>query len=221
MSRKHFLLPITAILAFGLMSIFATSATAHPSSGICSGCHTLSSSVVVKATETANNGATASYNVTVKGPGTANGWAVYNGSTRITYASGGSGAFNVAAGKTYTVFGGNLGSSKLYNSVTISPVASGTPNASGTPDATNTPVPVPTTTYHRHFNLHGHRYNHLKAVLKNKATGQKYTAAINRKGNALFKHISVGSYRLTTTGNSHYKFGSRSITIHLPEADDD
>jgi hypothetical protein len=221
MSRKHFLLPVVAVLVFGLMSVFATSAMAHPNSGICSGCHTLSSSVVVKATETANNGATASYSVSVKGPGSASGWAVYSGSSRITYASGGAGTFNVTAGKTYTVFGGNLGSSKLYNSVTISPAASGTPSASGTPDVTNTPVPVPTTTYRRHFNLHGHRYNHLKAVLKNKATGVKYTVAINRKGNAVFRHIPVGSYRLTTTGNKHYKFASRSITIHLPAAEDD
>jgi hypothetical protein len=227
MSKKHFLVPIAAVLAFGLMSVFATSAIASPSLGVCGGCHSLNSSVVVKATQTANNGSTATYSISVKGPGAANGWAVYAGSARQAYGSGGSGTVSVAVGKTYTVYGGNLGSSKLYNTTSISPVAppsggtTGTPNATGTPAPTPDPAATATTSYRVHFNLHHHRYLRLKAVLTSKATGKRYYAGINRKGNATFKSVPVGAYRLSTTGNRHYKFKARTVRIGVHEEEDD
>ena len=219
--RKRVFASIAMVLSLGLMAGFASTAVASPNLGQCGSCHTKSTSVTVKATQTANNGSSATFKVSVSGPGSANGWAVYAGSTRKTYGSGGSGTFTVADGVTYTVYGGNVGSSKLYNTTSISPAAvatSGTPNTTATA-STDTSA---TTSYRRHFNLHHHRYNHLKAVLTNKATGKKYYAAINRRGNAYFRSVPVGHYRLSTTGNRHYKFRSRSVNIqiHLENEDD-
>ena len=230
--HKRFLGPLLAILTFGLVSAFATSALALPSYGVCSGCHSLSSAVVVHATQTANNGTAAQYSVTVSGPNAGNGWAVYQGSTRITFASGASGSFSVNDGASYTVYGGNAnGSTQLYNKVTISPVAPPvTPPAPGgsggttpTPAATQTvtPNPVPTTTYRVHFNLHHHYYRGLKAVLVNNVDGSRRVAAVNRKGNAVFQNIAIGSYRLSTKGNRRYHYRARNVNITLPVGEND
>ena len=235
--QKRYPAAIASLLAASLMLVFASSAIALPSYGVCSGCHSLSSAVTVKATQTANNGTTASYSVSVSGPNAGNGWAVYQGSTRVAYATGASGTFSVAAGKTYTVYGGNAnGNTQLYNKVTISPVAStpppptpspgtsGTPGATGTPDPTGTPVPVqsapPPVTYRAHFNLHHHYYRGLKAVLKNTSTGAIFKVTVNRSGNAIF-HVPAGSYRLSASGNSHYKFKAKTVRIGMPSAEQD
>jgi hypothetical protein len=224
--QKRFPAGIAVVIAIGLMLAFASSALGLPSYGVCSGCHSLSSAVIVKATQTSNNGTTANYSVTVSGPNAGNGWAVYDGSTRLAYATAASGTFAVADGKTYTVYGGNAnGNQQLYNKVTISPASptpppapspgtSGTPGATGTPDPTGTPVPAPgdTVTYRVHFNVHHHNYKGLKAVLKNANDGTQYTAAINRNGNAVF-HVPAGTYRLSVTGNSHFKVKARTVYI--------
>lgn len=221
--KKRFTLPILAALTVGLIAMFATSAMALPSYGLCSSCHTLSTSVKVTATQKSNNGATASYGVAVSGPNAGNGWAVYQGSTRITYATGASGTFSVVAGKTYTVYGGNAnGSTQLYNKITISPVASspasGTSNASGTTDPTPLPTTAPTVKYVVHFNLHRHSYKGLKAKLRD--SGHMFLATVNRKGTATFPRIPAGVYRLSATGNSHFKFKAKSVRVGLSEEDD-
>jgi hypothetical protein len=228
---------IPALLAFILAAAFATPAMASPNLGVCSGCHSLNTAVGVTATQTGNNGTTATYNVTVTGPGSASGWAVYQGSTRITYGSGASGSFSVATGKTYTVYGGNLGSSKLYNSISISPAAATpppaptpTPTPTPTPNPTPTPTPVPTATpdptptptigtvtYRAHFNTHRRYYKGLKAVLTNTSTGKVYSAAINKSGNAVFQ-VPAGTYRLSVTGNKRFKFKAKTVKIAAPKS---
>jgi hypothetical protein len=219
--NKRITLAIAMALAVGALGVFASSALAHPNSGVCSNCHSLSSSVVVQATMTGNDGVNAAYHVSISGPRAGFGWAVYEGTSRKTYGSGASGTFSVVAGKTYTVYGGNAdGSAQLYNKVTISPAAS--TNTSPTPGTTSTPVPAPTpdpkVKYVAHFNLHHHYYKNLRAVLT--GNGHKYLAWVNRKGNATFS-VPAGSYRLSVTGNKHYKFKAKTISIGISEEDDD
>jgi hypothetical protein len=228
--KKRTTIGIPALLAVVLATAFAAPAMASPSLGVCSGCHSLSTSVQVTATQATNNGTTATYNVSVTGPGSASGWAVYQGSTRITYGSGASGSFSVTTGRTYTVYGGNLGSSKLYNSISISPAAATPPpTPTPTPNPTPTPTPVPTTTpsptptptpapeaglvtYRAHFKTHHRYYKGLKAVLKNTSTGTVSSAAINKNGDAVFQ-VPAGTYRLTVTGNKKFKFKAKTVKI--------
>lgn len=230
--KRRLSIAVALAVALGAVAAFASTAVASPNLGMCSSCHSLSSSVVVKATQTSNNGTTASYNVSVSGPRASFGWAVYDGSTRLKYAAGSSGSFSVTTGKTYTVFGGNAdGSAQLYNKITVSPIAStppttppstppsGTPSATGTPDPGTTVTPEPKIHWSVHFNLHHRHYKGLKAVLKS-TSGAKYYSAINRRGNAVF-NVPAGAYRLSTTGNKHYKFKTKRVMIGVHESEDD
>jgi hypothetical protein len=236
--RKRITIGIPALLAFALAAAFATPAMASPDSGRCSSCHTLSTAVGVAATQTGNNGTTATYSVAVSSTNSAKGWAVYQGTTRIAYGSGATGTFSVATGQTYTVYGASAGSSRVYNSISITPVAPTPPPAPApTPDpapapapdpapapapaptpaptATPNPTPAPaigTVAYRAHFNTHRRYYKGLKAVLKNTATGKVYSAAINKSGDAVFQ-VPAGTYRLSVTGNKRFKFKAKTVKI--------
>lgn len=72
-------------------------------------------------------------------------------------------------------------------------------------------------TYRAHFNTHKRYYKGLKAVLKNSTTGAVYSAAINKRGDAVFQ-VPAGTYRLSVTGNSKFKFKAKTITIAAPKA---
>lgn len=233
---------IPVLLAFTVAATFAAPAMASPDMGRCNSCHTLSTAVGVSATQTSNNGTTATYNVTVTSSNSAKGWAVYQGTTRIAYGSGASGTFSVTNGQTYTVYGASSGSSRVYNTISISPTAptpppaptptpTPTPPPAPTPNPTPTPSPVPTitptptpapatVTYRAHFNTHRRYYKGLKAVLKNITTGAVYSAAINRRGDAVFQ-VPAGTYRLSVTGNKKFKFKARTITIAPPQVEND
>lgn len=139
--KKRITIGIPALLAFTLAAAFTAPAMASPDSGRCSSCHTLSTAVGVTAAQTGNNGTTATYGVAVTSSNSAKGWAVYQGTTRIAYGSGASGTFSVTTGQTYTVYGGSAGSSRVYNSISISPVA---PAPTPTPPPAPTPTPTPT-----------------------------------------------------------------------------
>lgn len=248
--NRRITIGIPALLAFILAAAFATPAMASPDSGRCSGCHTLSTAVGVTATQTGNNGTTATYSVAVSSTNSAKGWAVYQGTTRIAYGSGASGTFSVANGQTYTVYGASSGSSRVYNSISITPIAptppptptpTPDPTPAPTPDPTPTPTPDPTpaptpdptatpnptpaptigtVTYRAHFNTHRRYYKGLKAVLTNTSTGKVYSAAINKSGNAVFQ-VPAGTYRLSVTGNKRFKFKAKTVKIAAPKSNHD
>jgi hypothetical protein len=118
--------PLVAVALFGLMAAFATSAHAMPTkTTACSGCHTQNAAVVVGAAQTSNNGTTASYTISVNNPLGMNGWAVFNGATKVGGAAGAGGTVALNVGTTYTVYGvsGNGNGAEEYNSIQVTPVA--------------------------------------------------------------------------------------------------
>jgi hypothetical protein len=72
-------------------------------------------------------------------------------------------------------------------------------------------------TYRAHFNTHKRYYKGLKAVLRNTATGAVFSAAIDKKGEAVFQ-VPAGTYRLSVTGNSKFKFKAKTVRIAEPRA---
>jgi hypothetical protein len=131
---------MVAIATVVLIGAFATTAQAFPTkTSACTGCHSKNTAVKVTATQTANDGTTATYKVTVAGPNSILGWAVLSGSTNIANATAGTGTFQVPVGKTYTVWGVSKTSSSMAgsNSIAISPTAP----VVLPPEPTTTPVP--------------------------------------------------------------------------------
>jgi hypothetical protein len=216
--KKRFV--ATAILAMVVMAAFATTAQAFPTkTSACSGCHTKSTTVHVTAVQTANNGVTATYQVTVTGPNAILGWTVLSGTTNVKNATAGTGTFSVPVGKTYTVWGVSKTSAAMpySNSITISPVApvvvvpptpvptttpnpTTTPEPTATPEPTTTPVPVYTVGMRMHF-------EHPKgAVVKliDVVTGKVFYGHITRSHNRItFSNVPAGTYTLTTKYKGH------------------
>ena len=137
---------IAATSVFAVALAMASSAMATPSrSGQCGGCHNPNSAIVVTATQTSNNGMNATYNVGVSNPYAdgVTGWGVFNGSTKVAGALG-AGAFTVAVGKTYTVWGVAGTKGRGTKSITISPAAP--PPVNNTGDTTPPAVTLTTPT---------------------------------------------------------------------------
>ncbi len=141
-----------AALAAALFVFVALLATVSPAfatptrSGSCGGCHSPNTAIVVKATQTSNDGVNAVYAVTVSNPyndGVAS-WAVFNASTKVSAAMGSSANVTVAVGKTYTVWGVSGKTGRGANSITISPSAA--PPPPPPPGTTDTVAPVVTIT---------------------------------------------------------------------------
>ncbi len=126
---------LTALLAAVFVLAAATTAHAFPDkNNACTGCHGVDTAVVVSASQTSNNGTTATYSVSVSdayGDGVT-GWAVFSGTTRVTGAMG-SGSFSVAVGKSYTVYGVAGAGGAGCNSIVVSPVAPPPPPVDTTP----------------------------------------------------------------------------------------
>jgi len=62
------------------------------------------------------------------------------------------------------------------------------------------------------INFHHANYKHLSVVLRNSATGAKFTAKVDRKGYIVFKNVPTGTYRLSVSGK-HFKFKTRTINV--------
>ena len=93
-------------------------------SAACSTCHGTSAAVTVEAVQTANDGANATYRVTVSNPYGVAGWAVLADGVNIVRDRSATGTFRVAVGGTYTVWGVSNGAAgEGAASVQISPVA--------------------------------------------------------------------------------------------------
>jgi hypothetical protein len=200
--KKRFMLPIVAVALFGLVAAFATTAQATPAqSTVCDACHTLDSTVTISATPGANNGTTATYNIAVTTPFAMQGWAVFNGFTKVAGSSGSTGTVVLPVGKTYTVFGaggtfvGDGSGVHLYNSTSITPpltwrtVNIKVAKVKGGPKAP-------------------------AALLTSKANGKKYKGAISKKSGwfwAKFR-VPLGSYKLTVTAKK-FKFKPRTVVV--------
>jgi hypothetical protein len=208
--KKRFM--ITAVAALALVAAFATTAQAFPEkTSACSGCHNKSAVVGVTAVEAANDGVTATYDVTVTGPNTIFGWAVLSGSTNKANGYGSTGTFQVPVGKTYTVWGVSKSSSMPYsNSITVSPVAPvvTAPEPTTTPVPTSTPEPTvtPTPATGAAISLRMHFEHAKKTVVKltNADTGEAFLGSITRKHNRVtFLNVPDGTYVLTTRYKHH------------------
>jgi Carboxypeptidase regulatory-like domain/CarboxypepD_reg-like domain/Repeat of unknown function (DUF5648) len=119
---KHFArVAVILVVVIGAMFGFAATAQAFPTkTSQCTGCHS-GGGVSVAATPVSNNGTTAVYDVNVTG-GTA--WALFNGSTKLSYAAAATGQFSVPVGGTYTLFGVNGPTTgDGVAQITVSPVA--------------------------------------------------------------------------------------------------
>ncbi len=131
--RQRIAASLAALAVFALSLGVASVALGFPSEGgLCSSCHSGNSAIVVTATQTANDGTTATYSLTVSNPYAdgMTGWGVFDGRTKV--ASGyGAGTFRVAVGKTFTVYGVAGKKGRGQKSITISPVAPQTPPPAG------------------------------------------------------------------------------------------
>ena len=116
----------------------ASAAVAVPSkSSSCTNCHDGNTAVKVTATQTANDGTTATYSVSVSNPygGNVTGWAVFSGTTNLKHGYG-SGSFSVPVDKDYRVWGVAGSGGKGANYTTVSPASKPKPVMTGT----STPV---------------------------------------------------------------------------------
>ncbi len=121
-------------LVFALAISAASAAMAFPTrTTACTNCHGADPTVIVTATETSNNGTTATYNVSVSdtwGDGITS-WAVFDGTTKLAGAYN-AGTFSVPVGKTYKVYGVAGAGGLASNSINISPVAPAPPQPTDT-----------------------------------------------------------------------------------------
>lgn len=139
--KRRLFVPLLTVLALGLTVGFASVATALPNySSLCSNCHSASSAISVTANPTGSSGGTTQYTISVSNSANAGsiGWAVFNGSSKVSAASGSGTSIALTQGVTYTIIGAGLDGSNN----TISKSISVTPQAP-TPPADNT---APTTT---------------------------------------------------------------------------
>ena len=149
MQRRIAILVCAATLLVGILGLSST-ALAYPNRTTnCTSCHRAAADTVVKVTQTANDGVTATYSISVSSTGGGLvGWTVLSGSTNLANASASTGTFSVPVGKTYTVWGNDTNSGA--NSITISPTTPPPPppppSPPPSPDPTVTPSPDPTVT---------------------------------------------------------------------------
>ena len=124
--KKALALAACLIFAALFAGIAASSASAMPTLGTCTGCHNGGGAAPV-VTETANTGTNATF--TVSAPSAA-GWAVFQGSTRLGGSEGSDkyagatdtgGTFTVPVGATYTIY---AGTDLAIGVATVSPTSS-------------------------------------------------------------------------------------------------
>jgi len=119
--RRALLTAVFVATVAALVGAFAATASAYPSKTTsCAVCHS-GPNVAVTATQTSNNGTTASYGVSAPG---AYYVAVFDGATKIGQVTGSAGTISVADGKTYVlqaVQGPTTGDG--WGTTSISPVA--------------------------------------------------------------------------------------------------
>ena len=121
-------------LVFAIAISAASAAMAFPTrTTACTNCHGVDPTVIVTATQTSNNGTTATYNVSVSDTWRdgVTSWAVFDGATKLVGAYN-AGTFSVPVGKTYKVYGVAGAGGLASNSINISPVAPAPPQTTDT-----------------------------------------------------------------------------------------
>lgn len=132
MKRRPLLL-LAALLIPSLILGPAAVANASPGSNTpCSSCHDLDAGVQVTATLVSATALQTVYALAVNNPNGNNGWAVFQGSTKVAGASGSGSTVTLSNGVTYTLYGV---SGNGYASLQVTPVAP-TPNPNPGPDVT-------------------------------------------------------------------------------------
>ena len=124
--KRRLFVPIVAMLAFGLMAVFASAALAHPSqTSRCQNCHSLSSAVHLTATPVGQTASTTTYAISVNNPYGTNGWGVFAGTAKQFGAAGNGSNVTLTNGTAYTVYGvsGNNNGTEGYATLSITPVA--------------------------------------------------------------------------------------------------
>jgi hypothetical protein len=110
-------------LVLALTVGLASTATATPTkTTACSGCHNLDASVSISASLVSASAATSVYSISANNPYGNNGWAVFQGSTKIAGTAGGGSNVTLTNGVTYTIHGvsgdGNGTTGRATGSVT-------------------------------------------------------------------------------------------------------
>lgn len=104
--KKRLILSLATVLAVGLIAGFASTASATPAqTSRCSGCHSPLATVTISATPISNTDTSTTYHVVVNNPQGINGWAVFNGTTKVAGSAGSGADVVLADGITYAVFG--------------------------------------------------------------------------------------------------------------------
>ena len=141
--RRASHLAVLVVAIAGALGVFAASAYAEPSyTTVCGSCHS-GSGVSVAATKSSSDATTTTYSVVVTGGTGQVGWAVFNGSTKVTDGTSATGSFTVDDGTTYTVYAVNYSSATTdgLGQTSVSPASSATP-----PSLTGTDTTAPVTT---------------------------------------------------------------------------
>ena len=291
--KKRFLVPVIMVLAIGLMTAFASPALATPGqTARCSSCHGLLGTVTIAATPISFTDTSTTYQIAVNNPLGINGWAVFNGTTKVAGSSGNGTDVVLPNGITYSVFGVSGDGSAMtlphagYATISISPKApdhtaptttsaavatyagtatihlTGHDNVGGSGVAStsyildgatetvgttvstsvlgthtlefwsvdasnnvenphntvgfivNAAPPAPKVySYTYKFKTKNKAYKGLKAVLKRLTTGKTYTLTIPKNGKVTFKNLPGGKYKLSTKGNSKFKFKATTIKV--------
>ncbi len=208
---------IVACAATALMLGSAMAAHASPTRpSVCSNsnCHPASSAVVVRAVETANDGISATYLITVSNPYGSAGWAVFSGATKYVADAGASESVMLPVGRSYTVWGVSSGSGNGSGSVQISAAGSPTPPTPPAPPtvpptnpdpeakppaepSTETSPVVETGKLKIHLERHI-RHRRYTLTLVNAETGETITVK-GKCSDIVLKDVAYGTYDLKLT----------------------
>ena len=216
--KKRLMFGAVALAAVGILVAFASNAYATPDkTQSCDVCHS-GTVLVVTATQTTNDGVTASYTLSAPGAGAI---AVFDGATKLTTITGASGTISVPVGKAYIIQAvAGPGTDGAWGSKNINPVApvvviptpDTTPVVVPTPDTTpvvvstpdTTPVVTPDTTGTASVRIHvmaahGHGVEGMTVTLTNTLTGTAVTGLTDDHGMIKFSGLTKGTYTASVT----------------------
>jgi hypothetical protein len=166
--RKRLLVPIAAVLAFGLLTAFANTAMAYPTRTTpCSGCHDLSASVHVTASLVSATATSSTYSIGVNNPYGSNGWAVFQGSSKKFGTAGSGTNVTLNNGVAYSIFGvsGNGNGTQGYATLSLTPPVPDLTAPTTTSDALAGYVSSATITLTAHDNVGGSGVAHTYCIL--------------------------------------------------------
>ena len=107
--RKHILAALAAVTVFALTAGLASTALALPTyTTPCSGCHATNAAVTVTAVPGVAGATTTPYTISVTNSLGSVGWAVFNGSTKVSSALSAGTTISLTNGVTYTIYGAGL-----------------------------------------------------------------------------------------------------------------